>query len=336
MIPKDEIPDVPCISDLMPMFLIDLATNAAPATFSQYKRELNAFNIFMVKRHGNSITADQMDPSDIHAFIVMLDKERGLGRFSRSQALSAIRRWSKWMLSNGFVRSMVAYDVECPRRLKRLSLLPTSDKICSLIDSLNDEVSCWVARDKAMLDLLYSCAFASSELVRSNVTDINWAEQTIKIHNDYGIEREVPMGDVTAESLRLYLRERQDRIAANRVLQGQGIQALFVSATLWTSAKVMNPRYSLRSLDRQVKHIAVRGGLSRKTTPYTFRLAFGVHMFENGADAMAITELMGLRCDSTMKIIRRLSTNRLKAEMDRTHPRAHRKTDGEGTKSPQK
>jgi integrase/recombinase XerC len=245
--------------------------------------------------------------------------ERGLSKASAARALAAIRSWFKWLARTGHVEQNVASLVATPRLPKHLPRVPSIEQMNRVVDTVGEDAASWLARDRAILELLYGCGMRNAELTALNVDDIHWANEAILVRGKGQKQRFVPLGDAAAEALRAYLAERAARLAAaNRTTP-----ALFVNLFLRGLAQPGgDARLTTRSVGRIVKRVAILRGLSSDVHPHTLRHAFGTHLLEEGADLRAIQELLGHERLSTTQRYTQLTTAHLEQVYDRTHPRA--------------
>ena len=184
-------------------------------------------------------------------------------------------------MTKGFVTRNVVDLLENPRRPQKLPYVLSAKQINTMIDSVNRDVSSWVTRDKAILELLYGCGFTTSELLRADVNDIKWAE-AIDHHprRSWSRAESANGGCRSQKSLRLYVSERAKKLKAKSSHWKCATFALFVSTSLRGMAKVGKvPPLSRKSLDRIVKQIAIYCGLSSKgLTLHTSNLFRSTHV----------------------------------------------------------
>ena len=212
--------------------------------------------------------------------------------------------------------------VATPKLPKHLPRVPSIEQLNRVVDSVQEDVASWPARDAAILELLYGCGMRNAELTGLDLEDIHWANDAILVRGKGKKQRYVPLGDSAASALRLYLVERA------ALLDGAGpkglrSQAVLINLRLRGMGKPgAEARLTTRSVGRIVKRIAVLRGLSSDVHPHTLRHAFGTHLLEEGADLRAIQELLGHERLSTTQRYTQLTTTQLEQVYDRTHPRA--------------
>jgi integrase/recombinase XerC len=321
-------PEINSPLDLLVADYLRVLTNergASAHTLRAYQRELHGFAAFIAEHKGREQGVDRIEHTDIRAYLGTL-YDRGLSKASAARALAAIRSWFKWLARTGRVEQNAASLVSTPKLPKHLPRVPSIEQMNRVIDSMADsagkDAASWLARDKAILEMLYGCGIRNAELTGLNLGDIHWANEAILVRGKGKKQRYVPLGDAAAEALRVYLAERSARLAAADGKRQLETPALFVNLQLRGLERGGQARLTTRSVGRIVKRIAILRGLSADVHPHTLRHAFGTHLLEEGADLRAIQELLGHERLSTTQRYTQLTTAQLTQVYDRTHPRA--------------
>jgi len=285
---------------------------SSPHTLRAYERELRGFAEYITEAMGAEAQPAAIEHTRIRAWLGSL-YERGLSKASAARALAAVRSWFRWLARIGKVEHNVASLVATPKLPKHLPRVPSIEQMNQVVDSIEESDASWPARDAVIFELLYGCGMRNAELTGLNLSDIHWANEAILVHGKGQKQRYAPLGDAAAEALRIYLGERQSRLAAAE----KESDALLLNLHFRGSG-----RLSTRSVARIVKRIAVRRGLSADVHPHTLRHAFGTHLLEEGADLRSIQELLGHERLSTTQRYTQLTDTQLVQVYDRTHPRA--------------
>jgi integrase/recombinase XerC len=211
--------------------------------------------------------------------------------------------------------------VSTPKLPKHLPRVPSIEQMNRVVDTVGDDAASWLARDRAILELLYGCGIRNAELTGLDLEDIRWANEAILVRGKGQKQRYVPLGDAAAQAVRAYLAERSARLAA--ASPAAASPALFINLQLRGLEKPGgDARLTTRSVGRIVKRVAMLRGLPSDVHPHTLRHAFGTHLLEEGADLRAIQELLGHERLSTTQRYTQLTTAQLTQVYDRTHPRA--------------
>jgi integrase/recombinase XerC len=279
--------------------------NASAHTLRAYENEFNRFAEYL----GPEARWKEIDHVTIRGFLSHLHG-CSLSKVSVARALAALRSMYKWLAREGIVRQNPAKLVASPRLPKKLPRVPTTEEINGLLNSEMPESAAFPERDRAIFELLYGCGLRNSELVGTELSDIEEANGLILIRGKGKKQRYVPLEGAAAEALTIY-REARQRVlnAANK-----NTRRLFIN-------KRGGP-LTTRSVGRIVKKIGVSRGLPPDIHPHTLRHAFGTHMLTEGADLRAIQELLGHERLSTTQKYTQLSITHVMEVYDKTHPRA--------------
>ena len=305
---------------------------ASVHTLRAYGRETRNFSEFLAKHFAEIADIQSVSHTQIRAYLGVLF-EKGLDKPSVARALAAVRSWFKWMAKEGLVRVNPASLVSTPKLAQHLPRVPSVEEMNQVLDSLGAtraaggssrmdegglaEKAAWSARDRVIFELLYGCGIRNAELVGLDLNSVLWGDDAIRVFGKGSKERLVPLGDVAAEAIRVYLPERTERLTA----RGKGRLAkagpLLCNATMRGTC-----RLTTRSVGRIVKQVAQSRGLAADVHPHTLRHAFGTHMLEEGADLRAIQEMLGHERLSTTQRYTQLSVTQVQRVYDDTHPRA--------------
>ena len=257
----------------------------------------------------------KVDPMTVRRFLTYLD---GFGYSSATVArkIATLRSFYKWMHRRGIIEANPMLLIRTPKQMKRLPKAISIEQIDKLL-SMPDDRETLGARDRAILETLYSTGVRVSELVSLNRSDLNQGDQTLVIRGKGKKERMVPLGSHALAAIRHYLTllEPDRRFAALRqqLVQDANVP-LFVNKTCG--------RLSSRSVRRKLDKYLVAAGLDPSISPHTLRHSFATHLLENGADLRSVQELLGHQSLSTTQIYTHLSTMRLRAGYEEAHPRA--------------
>jgi site-specific recombinase XerD len=165
------------------------------------------------------------------------------------------------------------------------------------------------ARDRALLELMYSTGARVNETASIEVDDLDLANRTVRINKGKGgKQRVVPFGPVAAEQLDHYIRWVRPDLAGSRATRA-----------LWLTSRgtPMRPYLIRRRMERYVR----QAELGRKVTPHGLRHACATHLLERHADLRHIQELLGHSSVETTQIYTRVSVKHLKKTLERCHPR---------------
>lgn len=234
----------------------------------------------------------------------------------RSYAPASVAR--KWCAVRGWHRFLAReHKVSDPTRLldaARLKpLLPRAlsvEEVEQLLQAPPADEACGV-RDRALLELLYSCGLRASELCGLRAGEVDEKQGVVRCRGKGGKERIVPLGEAAQRALDNYL-----SFARPRLLKPgrRPVEVIFLNAH--------GSPLTRHSLYAIVRHHAERAGLPEWVTPHCLRHSFATHLLQNGADLRAIQEMLGHVDISTTEIYTHVETSHLRASYRKAHPRA--------------
>ena len=201
--------------------------------------------------------------------------------------------------------------IRTPKQEKRLPKCLDLEQVQKLLDAPGD-ADLLSARDKAMLEVLYSSGIRVSELVELEMSDLDLQEGVLRVKGKGRKDRLTPIGSQAIKALQRYFELRQHD---SRCQTGSQQQRVFLN-------KHGEP-LSTRSVRRKLDKYLVSAGLDPGISPHTLRHSFATHLLNNGADLRSVQELLGHPSLSTTQIYTHLTTNRMKEAYDAAHPRAN-------------
>ncbi len=281
----------------------------SPLTCKHYRRDLNSLQDYC-----EQIDIDrwpQLDGGTMRSFAAT-SYRKGLSPRSIQRQLSASRTFFRYLLREKHVKRNPVESVSAPKAGKRLPENLDADRMARLLNFSGKGPL--VARDRAMLELLYSCGLRLAELTGLNLGDVDSADATARVTGKGNKDRILPVGRYALEALAAWLKERVTLAAADET-------ALFVSKK--------GTRLSPRSVQARVDYWAKKQGISTKVYPHLFRHSFATHLLESSHDLRAVQELLGHSDISTTQVYTHLDFQHLAQIYDKTHPRARIKKTSE-------
>lgn len=267
-------------------------------TLRAYKKDLEVFSEFVESK------PEKIEPVDVRGFIA--DQiNSGLNKTTAGRRLAALRSFFRFLHREGYIKSNPAKVVSTPKRPKMLPKFLTVDDVFSLIEK-PEGIGFMVARDKAILELLYSSGIRVSELSGLDMGDIDLRDGLVKVKGKGRKERIVPVGSKAIEAIRSYLVER--------MLLKKRDKALFLNRN--------GSRITERSIRRIVVKYARMVLIDGHIGPHTLRHTFATHLLQAGADLRTIQELLGHSSLSTTQKYTHLDVTHLMEVYDKTHPLA--------------
>ena len=271
----------------------------------------------------DAATAKRPAPASITAAILACDVERIRGFLAKlseqnyspatmARKIATLRSFHKWLEKRTFTSSNPMTLIRTPKQARRLPKAITVDEVERLL-SAPEDTDLLGARDRAILETLYSTGIRVSEVVAINRGDLNEANECIVIRGKGRRERLVPLGAHALKSLRHYLDMLDAEMRAAGLVSSPDAP-LFVNKH--------GSRLSSRSVRRKVAKYLVKVGLDPDISPHTIRHSFATHLLNNGADLRAVQELLGHQSLSSTQVYTHLAQGKKRADYDKAHPRA--------------
>jgi len=227
-----------------------------------------------------------------------------------ARKIATLRSFHKWMERTGHAASNPMTLIRSPKQPKRLPKAITVDQIERLLAApdANDLLG---ARDRAILEALYSTGMRVSEVVGLNRGDLNESGECVHIRGKGKRERMAPLGGHAMAAVRHYVKLLETEKGS---LPSGPTAPLFINKN--------GTRLSTRSVRRKVAKYLQQVGLDPDISPHTIRHSFATHMLDNGADLRSVQELLGHQSLSSTQVYTHLTSGRMRQAYDKAHPRA--------------
>jgi integrase/recombinase XerC len=230
-----------------------------------------------------------------------------------ARKIATLRSFYKFLVKRNQVKTNPVMFVRTPKQERKLPRVMEYEEIKRLLDA--PETNSWLgARDRAIMETLYSTGVRVSELVALNMDDVDFLGEVIHVRGKGKKERIAPIGSSALQAIQHYMEFRNRRSQSN---PGFDIKVLFVNKH--------GRRLSTRSVRRKMDKYLKLAGLDPAISPHTLRHSFATHMLNNGADLRSVQELLGHQSLSTTQIYTHLNTKKLKEVYDNAHPRDEQK-----------
>jgi integrase/recombinase XerC len=250
----------------------------------------------------------EVDTEVVRGFLSEL-REKNYCKSTVARKLATLRSFYKFLVRRAYLASNPVAPIRTPKQDKRLPKCLEVGQIEKLLAN-PDTTTLLGARDRAMLETLYSTGLRVSELVALNVTDVDLASSVIRVRGKGKKQRMIPLGPGAVQSILhfLDLRRNDSRCASFDT------EALFINKH--------GKRLSTRSVRRKLDKYLLEAGLDLSVSPHTLRHSFATHMLQRGADLRSVQEMLGHQSLSTTQIYTHLSGESVRKSYDEAHPRA--------------
>jgi site-specific recombinase XerD len=198
--------------------------------------------------------------------------------------------------------------VSSPKRSEKLPKVLTTEQMRTLLELIPVHTPLEL-RDRAMLELAYSCGLRCEEIVNLDQGSMDFDSEQLRVMGKGSKERILPVGEPAQRALRRYLEQGRRALATD-----PRQQALFLSK----SGRRLSNSDITRRLGLWTREAAMAAGVS----PHSLRHSFATHLLEGGADLRTIQELLGHASISTTQVYTRVDAARLRDTYAASHPRA--------------
>ncbi len=279
----------------------------SPNTLDAYAVDLAQFSEWV----GRSGVADitQIDRVVLRRYIAFLGA-RGYARRTIARKASSIRALLAWCVERGYIEVDPSEDLAAPKLDKPLPRVLKGAEAAALCDLPPDDEEIGM-RDRAILELLYGSGLRVSELCSLDVDDVDLRARAVRVVGKGRKERRVPVSEPARVAVRRYVSEARRALMERG--EGEDAAALFLN----TRGRRMGPRSVRSMLD---KYLRAEG--HAPVGPHALRHSFATHLLDGGADLRAVQELLGHESLATTQIYTHVSTERLRAVYEQSHPRA--------------
>jgi integrase/recombinase XerC len=273
-------------------------------TITSYRRDLDCLTEYC---DANAVSRWQDLKSHHVRGFAASSHAAGLSPRSIQRRLSGIRGLMNFLIREGEISRNPATGISAPQVARKLPNTLDVDQMARLLQIQgSDPVT---ARDRAMLELLYSSGLRLAELVNLNPEDVDLADAMVRVTGKGNKTRLIPIGRMARNCIAEWSRVRSELAAGDE-------NALFVG--------VRGRRISPRTVQNRVRHWALKAGIPQRVYPHLFRHSFATHLMESSRDLRAVQELLGHADISTTQIYTHLDFQHLAQIYDEAHPRARR------------
>jgi len=285
--------------------MLRVERNLSPCTLEAYQRDLKHYLSFIVDK--DIISLSNISQMHIREYIRSLN-EKGLAASSIARIFSSIRSYHKFLSAENFVNENPTLILTSPKAPKKLPHVLMEEEISAIINAVVETFQ-YSKRDKAIIEMLYSCGLRVSELCALSLNNLYLNDDMIRIMGKGSKERLLPVGGRAKNFLNDYLIHCRPGIQKDK-----GSSSVFLSRN-------GNPltRAMINNILRKWSQVA---GISKSVSPHTLRHSFATHLLEGGADLRFVQALLGHSDISTTQIYTHLDKHHLKEVYQTHHPRS--------------
>ncbi len=276
---------------------IKLERALAANTVESYMRDMEQFSQYVLEVF--DLSPLLVEQRHVECYLVEL-YELELSATSSARVLSSIKSYFDYLVIEGSLESSPAQFVVAPKSGRHLPDVLSIEDIDQIINAIEGD-KCKAVRDRAIIELLYSCGLRVTELITLRLTDLFFDEGYIRVVGKGDKQRLVPISDQARSRIEGYLKLRG----------GEGIVAdtLFLNNRGCALTRVM--------IFTIIKRAAAAAGVTKRISPHTFRHSFATHMLEGGASIRQVQEMLGHASITTTEIYTHVSREHLRETLNK-------------------
>ena len=278
-----------------------LSTGASKNTLAAYRSDLKIFNKWLAGKSFISVNSK-------HIQDYFSDRQKNnIGSSTQARILTCLHSFYQYLLANQLIKNDPTEQFSHPKLEKKLPVFLNIQEVEKLLEAPSSS-SLFGQRDRAMLELLYSCGLRVSELINLSYHNINLKEEFIRIHGKGNKERVLPMGEIAIDYLLKY------ETNARPVLLKNGQSDSYFLSNRGSAMSRQNFFYIIKAYATQV-------GIDKPLSPHSLRHAFATHLVQKGADLRSVQLMLGHSDISSTQLYTHIQNAQLKAQHAKHHPR---------------
>ena len=272
-------------------------------TLDAYMRDVDKLFRYLAVEQVDVLDVKLEDLEHFAAFI----SDLGIGPRSLARILSGVRQFYRFLVIDGYLEVDPTELLESPKQPDHLPEVLSTAEVDLLEQAI--DLSKWEGhRNRAIIEVLFSCGLRVSELTNLKLSNLYIEEQYIRVMGKGSKERLVPISPRALDELNYWFADRnvmkikpgeEDYVFLNR--RGQHLTR--------TMILIMIKRY------------AVEAGIKKTISPHTLRHSFATSLLEGGADLRAIQAMLGHESIGTTEIYTHIDTSTLRQDILEHHPR---------------
>ncbi len=285
-------------------------------TLNSYCSDILKLRAFLLSdKNGSGVVSLSGVTRQILEDFLVVQMDSGLSKRSQARMISSLKAFYRFLEMEGSGGQPGVSDtgvnpaelLEAPKPKKYLPSVLSVQEVLAVIDSV-DLTEPEGVRNRAILEMLYSCGMRVSELVNLRITDVFIKEGFVRITGKGDKQRLVPLGEPAADALTAYYESR----FSGPVKSGHS-EYVFLNRR--------GARLTREMIFLIVRKHSVKAGIRKDISPHTFRHSFATHLVENGADLRVVQEMLGHESILTTEIYMHVNSEQWRRSILKFHPR---------------
>ncbi len=293
---------------------LEVERNVSEHTKTAYVADVKEFAGFLINNNFIKKQDEVIDikPEIIRQYLSYLYLQK-IKKVTVNRKVSSLRAFYKYVLRTGKINKNPVEMIQTLKTEKYMPNFLSVDEMLELLKPQADRSSSGL-RNRAILEMFYSCGLRLSELAGLDLRDLDFSQRLVKVRGKGRKERIVPVGGPALDAVADYLQQTSE-LRKNKY-EDVSKKPLFLNPD--------GKRISTRSIARIVDKATSRSGIGRKISPHALRHSFATHLLNAGADLRSIQELLGHESLSSTQKYTAVNINRMMEVYDKAHPRNHK------------
>jgi integrase/recombinase XerD len=284
---------------------LQLEKSLSANSIEAYARDIDKLTQYM-QSVNNLKTPAELELGDLEQFVRWV-ADLGMTASSQARIISGIRQFYRYCILEQVTKNDPTLLLEAPKLKRALPDVLSFEEIERILNQI-DLSTAEGGRNKAILEIMYSCGLRVSEVVNLQVSNLYFDEGFIRVIGKGNKERLVPIGGSAVKYINIY---RED-IRVHVPVKAGNEDILFLNRRGGKLSRVM--------IFYIIRDLTGKAGITKSISPHTFRHSFATHLVEGGADLRAVQEMLGHESITTTEIYTHIDREFLRETLHLYHP----------------
>jgi integrase/recombinase XerD len=284
---------------------LQLEKSLANHSVDAYVHDIEKLTTYLVSANIEK-TPSELELDHLQGFVKWI-AELGMTQTSQARIISGIKAFYKYCLLENITTTDGTTLLEAPKLKRELPDVLSFDEIENIIAQI-DLSKPEGGRNKAILEVMYSCGLRVTEVVNLKLSQLYLDVGFVRVIGKGNKERLVPIGSIAIKYIKIYTKN----IRVHIPIQAGEEDILFLNRRGNRLSRVM--------IFLIIKDLVKKAGITKNISPHTFRHSFATHLVEGGADLRAVQEMLGHESITTTEIYTHLDREFLRKTLHQFHP----------------
>lgn len=278
-------------------------------SIESYRHDVTLFMQYL-ENNDTISSIDDISHKTIEEFLEEIYK-LGFSSVSQARILSGLKSFYRYLIQEKICKNNPTIIINSPSITRHIPDVLSFNEIIKILDSM-DLSNSLSHRNKAIIEVMYSCGLRVSEVISLKISHIYFEDKFIKILGKGDKERLIPICQDSIDCLKLYI----DKCRIHQKISPKHSDTVFIN----------NRGTSLtrQSVFLMIKSAAEKAGIRKDISPHTLRHSFATHLLEGGADLRSVQQMLGHSSITTTEIYTHVSDEHLRKVIMEFHPRWHK------------